>query len=378
MAKFIDTLTHEQKSNIVGLIDCMKRNGIHNVMMQAGILAVISKESTFVPKAEKDYAKTDNARIRSIFGSRVKGLDEAQLTALKKDPKAFFDLIYGGRYGNGPDEGYKYRGRGFNQLTFKANYEKTAERIHIDLVTYPDKLNEVPVATEAVISFFLEKFADAPKAKLAQWNMTDINGSKSIEDAVNAAYNANTGWGKTKEQILNEKTGGYAKATARVAAFYEVTSGKLDLTGNAKPASESAPTVAAALETSSSTHLRTKFVCVKSSSLNVRTKPDGKSNQVTDRSAAMLGEILAVYSVQKGWYKISDSKEQWVSAKYCVDVKRAVVTVDSLNVRTGPAKDAPKKGSLKRGTEVFVSEQKDGWGKLGVAEQWVSLEFLKF
>lgn len=216
MPKFLDTLTTEQKQNVLGVIDCMKRNGITNTMMQAGILAVISKESSFIPKSEKDYSKTDNKRIRSIFGSRLKKVSDSELTALKKDPKAFFDLIYGGRYENGPDEGYKYRGRGFNQLTFKSNYKKTAALINIDIVKFPDKLNEVPVATEAVISFFTEKFADAPKAKLAQWNMTDLNSAKTIEDAVNAAYNANTGWGKTKEQIITEKTGGYVKAVVRV------------------------------------------------------------------------------------------------------------------------------------------------------------------
>lgn len=207
----------------------MKRSGITNTMMQAGILAVISKESSFIPKSESDYSKTDNKRIRAIFGSRLENLSEESLTVLKKDPKAFFDRIYGGRYENGPDEGFKYRGRGFNQLTFKSNYKKTAARIKVDIVEFPDKLNEVKVATEAVVSFFTEKFASAPKLKLAQWNMADINGAKTIEDAVNAAYNANTGWGKTKEQILTEKTGGYKKAVDRVGEFYEVTSGKLKL-----------------------------------------------------------------------------------------------------------------------------------------------------
>lgn len=284
----------------------MKRNGITNTMIQAGILAVVSKESTFIPKAEKDYSKTDNARIRSIFGSRLKDLNEAQLTALKKDPKAFFDLLYGGRYDNGADEGYKYRGRGFNQLTFKSNYKKTAELINIDIVKFPDKLNEVPVATEAVISFFKEKFAGAPKAKLAQWNMTDINSSKTIEDAVNAAYNANTGWGKTKEQIINEKTGGYVKATSRVAEFYDVTSGKLNLVEGTKPMTEPATPTTATISASTTNNSKSKFVCVKSSSLNIRKKPDGKSEKVTERAAAILGEILTVYKEKNGWYKTSD------------------------------------------------------------------------
>lgn len=314
MPKFLDTLSSEQKQNVLGIIECMKRNNITNTMMQAGILAVISKESSFIPKAEKDYSKTDNKRIRSIFGARLKSFDDAQLTALKKDPKAFFDLLYGGRYDNGPDEGYKYRGRGFNQLTFKSNYKKTAALINIDIVKFPDKLNEVPVATEAVISFFKEKFAGAPKAKLAQWNMTDLNSAKTIDDAVHAAYNANTGWGKTKEQIINEKTGGYTKAISRVAEFYDVTSGKLNLVGGTKPSTTIGVTISTAVAKP------IKKVKVTASSLVVRKKPDLNADKVTERKSAKRDEVLTVYKEKNEWYKISELKDWWVSGKYCKDL----------------------------------------------------------
>lgn len=229
MSSYLDTLTSVQKNNVIYMINRMKASGITNPMMQAGILAVVSKESSFIPKSERDYSSTSNDRIRSIFGTRVSHLNESQLTALKADPKAFFDLIYGGRYGNGPSEGYKYRGRGFNQLTFKSGYEKVAKEIGIDIVADPDKLNTVPVATEALIAFFKRRFKEAPSDKLKLYNMTDINSSKTIMDAVGAAYHANTGWGKSKSDIVNEKTGGYKKAIERVEEFYQVTTEKKNL-----------------------------------------------------------------------------------------------------------------------------------------------------
>ena len=229
MASYIDTLSSEQKRNVLYMIGQMKASGITNPMMQAGILAVVSKESSFIPKSERDYSNTDNSRIRSVFGSRLEQLNDTQLTALKKNPKAFFDLIYGGRYGNGPAEGYKYRGRGFNQLTFKDSYDKVSKQIGVDLVTYPDKLNEVPVATAALIAFFTRRFKEAPADKLKLYKMTDINSAKTVMDAVGAAYHANTGWGKTKDQIVNEKTGGYKKAIERVTEFYDVTTEKKNL-----------------------------------------------------------------------------------------------------------------------------------------------------
>lgn len=229
MAGYIDTLTSEQKKNVIYMIKRMKESGITNPMMQAGILSVVSKESSFIPKSERDYSNTANDRIRSIFGTRVSHLSESQLSTLKANPKAFFDLIYGGRYGNSQDEGYKYRGRGFNQLTFKSGYEKVAKEIGVDIVKYPDQMNTVPVATDALIAFFKRRFNEAPKEKLKLYNMTDINSAKTTSDAVGAAYHANTGWGKSLDQIKSEKTGGYKKAIDRVTEFYEVTTEKKNL-----------------------------------------------------------------------------------------------------------------------------------------------------
>ena len=41
----------------------------------------------------------------------------------------FANFIYGGRYGNGANEGYKYRGSGLTQITFKSNYKKMDENL---------------------------------------------------------------------------------------------------------------------------------------------------------------------------------------------------------------------------------------------------------
>ncbi|MBI3135505.1 MAG: SH3 domain-containing protein [Bacteroidetes bacterium] len=372
MSGFLETLSAAQMQNVEGIIACMKRNNITNTLMQAAILAVISKESSFIPKAERDYSTTANSRIRDIFGQRVKQLSDSELTGLKKDPKAFFDLIYGGRYGNAADEGFKYRGRGYNQLTFKDNYRKTAERIKTDIVQFPDKLNEPAVATEAVISYFIEKFGSAPKAKLALYSMTDINSAKTIEDAVNAAYHANTGWGKTREQIITEKTGGYAKAKIRVHEFYELISGKPGPVSD-KPVADNGTALVTA-----PTRINLKRVCVIAKSLNVRVKPDAKSAKVTDRDAAVAGEVLIVYTEKDGWYKIADSKEHWVAARYCTPVKRATVNTAELIIRSGPSASSAKKGSLTKGQEVFVFAEKDSWCKIAPDEKWVAGEFLKF
>jgi predicted chitinase len=152
-----------QKENIKLLIDAMEEEGIKDPVTQIGILSVISKESNFKPKGEVSYASTSNSRIRSIFGKRVSKYSDSELDSIKRDPKKFFDLVYGGRFGNAPDEGYKYRGRGFNQLTFKGNYKKYGNLIGVDLVGNPDLANDPKVAAKIALSFLTKGKNSFPK-----------------------------------------------------------------------------------------------------------------------------------------------------------------------------------------------------------------------
>lgn len=60
--------------------------------------------------------------------------------------------------GNGaPGEGALYRGRGFVQLTGKANYATYGKRIGIDLVGFPDRANAPEVAAVVLAQFLLDK-----------------------------------------------------------------------------------------------------------------------------------------------------------------------------------------------------------------------------
>lgn len=232
MADYFSRLTPEQKNNIKFIVKRMNEKGITNPFTQSAILSVVSKESAFVPKSETGYGKTSNARIRQIFGSRVQKFDEGGLTTLKSNDEAFFNAVYGlPKFGQTATEGHKFRGRGLNQITFKEAYKKLGEQLSLDKVTYPngidlvanpDKLNELPVATDCLILYFLNSFKSAPKTSLLAYNTTDINGFKNTTDSVGAVYNANAGWGKSKASLDLDPTGGKAKATSRVNGFLEM------------------------------------------------------------------------------------------------------------------------------------------------------------
>lgn len=77
--------------------------------------------------------------LRNIFGKYFTTDEKALLYERKPDKIA--NLVYGNRMGNGSEssgEGYKFRGRGYIQLTGKDNYIAFGKAIGEDLTTNPD------------------------------------------------------------------------------------------------------------------------------------------------------------------------------------------------------------------------------------------------
>jgi putative chitinase len=61
----------------------------------------------------------------------------------QRNPQKIASKVYGGRMGNGPEstgEGFKFRGRGYIQLTGKDNYTAFGKSINEDMTANPDKV----------------------------------------------------------------------------------------------------------------------------------------------------------------------------------------------------------------------------------------------
>jgi predicted chitinase len=201
-------LSSEQRANVQVLIKKMIENGITNPYTQIGILSTIGKESGFVPKNEICYNDTSDSRIKDVFDScrtnetKIKRDWDRTLTELKEDCDDFFDAMYGKKaevclgFDTGNDEpgdGYRYRGRGFNGITFKTGYKKWSNATGIDLVSDPDKLNDVNVAAEVAVLFFTKgrNIPDFTNKKDATDYFVNINagGSTDWSEAFDKAYN---------------------------------------------------------------------------------------------------------------------------------------------------------------------------------------------
>lgn len=179
-------------SNIDLIIDKLKQNGITNPMVQAAILGTIGKESGFIPQNEVGYGSTPNNRIRQIFSS-TKKLSDSKLNRLKSDDEAFFNYVYGpegagpGLGNTQPGDGYKFRGRGFNQITGRGNY--TAYGFENN----PDRLNNAEGAADAMVEF------------LAKEGSSLNNKFDNLDDAVEFFVTRNAGGRKKPGEEMKAK-----------------------------------------------------------------------------------------------------------------------------------------------------------------------------
>jgi len=190
---------NNKQANIKTINDRMLAWGITSRAARIGILSVIGKESGFIPQWETTYKNTSNYRIRVIFETPTKGVSDAQLNELKKNDYNFFNFVYNGTNGNiaGTDDGYKYRGSGFNQLTGRGNYQDMENKTGIDLIDEPELNNTILVATETLLHYFQSRWnSDRGKAKLKTKNYNKINDINDVDFAVRYFCNLNAGLGR--------------------------------------------------------------------------------------------------------------------------------------------------------------------------------------
>ena len=99
-----------------------------------------------------------------------------------RNPEKIASKVYGGRMGNGDEttkEGFKFRGRGFIQLTGKQNYTNFAKFIGEDTVSNPDLVaTKYPLASAAF-------FFDTNKL----WSICDKGADDSTVTAVTKRVN---------------------------------------------------------------------------------------------------------------------------------------------------------------------------------------------
>ena len=115
---------------------------------------------------------------------------EAKALAYERKPEKIANLVYGGRMGNGPEasgEGWKFRGRGFIQLTGKSNYSEFDKVVSEDIISNPDLVaTKYPLLSAAW--FFhkncLKKCVDATDATVTAVSKCVNGGTIGLPDRI--------------------------------------------------------------------------------------------------------------------------------------------------------------------------------------------------
>lgn len=82
-----------------------------------------------------------NYGAKGLLGTFPKYFNAATAAQYERKPEMIASKVYGGRMGNGPEatkEGYKFRGRGYIQLTGKDNYTAFDKFVDEDILANPD------------------------------------------------------------------------------------------------------------------------------------------------------------------------------------------------------------------------------------------------
>jgi len=131
---------HVPDAVIAMIPDTAAKFGINTPLRLAHFLAQCGHESGGFKATQENL----NYSAKGLMGIFKKYFPtEALANQYQRKPEAIASRVYGGRMGNGAEatkEGFKFRGRGYIQLTGKENYTAFGKSINEDICSNPDKV----------------------------------------------------------------------------------------------------------------------------------------------------------------------------------------------------------------------------------------------
>lgn len=130
------------------ILKTMDTYNITTSARQADFIAQIGHESAGFSRISESFNYSVQGLMATFPRSRISAQDCRRLgrqPGEKSVPIArqvqIANLVYGGRYGNDrTGDGWRFRGRGLKQMTFRDNYLACGKGLGIDLVSDPDLL----------------------------------------------------------------------------------------------------------------------------------------------------------------------------------------------------------------------------------------------
>ena len=201
----------------------MAAQGITDPREQAMFLAQMDHETGGFRQMEESFNYRSADQVMAVSRTARNAGAEAVEAALARGPQAVAELMYGGRNGNtGAGDGYKYRGRGFTQLTGRANYAQAGQALGLDLLNNPDLAKDPEIA-----------------AKIATWYWKSRGASGA----------ARAGDVTAVTRMINGGTNGLADRNAQYSTYLgQIRSGAINAQTPTVPMARAAGSAAPALE----------------------------------------------------------------------------------------------------------------------------------
>ena len=172
---------HVPDSVIAQIPDTAAKFNITNPLRLAHFLAQCGHESG----GFKAVSENLNYSAKGLLGTFGKYFNATTAAQYERKPEMIASRVYGSRMGNGDEaskEGFKFRGRGYIQLTGKSNYTNFTKFIGEDCIASPDLVaTKYPLASAAF-------FFDSNKL----WSICDKGATDADVTAVTKRVNGGT------------------------------------------------------------------------------------------------------------------------------------------------------------------------------------------
>ena len=179
----LDSLSKKLPANVMEEIPfIMEKFGIDGPLRLSHFLSQCAHESGNF-KFVKENLNYSADGLRKIFPKYFPTLEAAEKYA--RQPEKIANKVYGGRMGNGDEasgDGFKFRGRGYIQLTGKDNYAAFDKFVDDDIMANPDLVATKYPLTSAAFFFHKNKL----------WEVCDRGHSDDVVLAVTKRVNGGT------------------------------------------------------------------------------------------------------------------------------------------------------------------------------------------